>query len=128
MRTFLILLLISFNAIAVTWDNLRPGVDYKLTQSFQLPQDERSGSLLDFSKGDEVYLKQIEPLAIPGGFNMMLYIFDYRNCPGMEMTTEIEIVPVQGTSPVVKAGTLLEECELKVYIELKDYKSPSFFE
>lgn len=128
MRTFIILFLFSFSAFATSWEQLRPGNDYKLSQSFQLPQDERSGSLIDFMKGDDVTLNEIVPLAIPGGFNMMLYIFDYKNCPGMEMTTDIEIVPVQGTSPVVKAGTLLENCELKVYIELKDYYSQSLFE
>ena len=128
MRLFLILFLITFNAFAVSWETLRPYEDYKLTQSFQLPQSERSGSMLDFMKGEEVYLKEIMPLAIPCGFSMMLYIFDYKNCPGSQMTTELEIVPVQGTSPVVKAGAYLEKCELNVYIEMKDYYSQSLFE
>lgn len=127
MRLFLVLFLVSFGVLAADWSDLRPGEEYKLSQSFQLPLDDRSGSLLDFMEGEEVALNEIVPLAIPGGFNMFLYIFDYKNCPGSQMTTEIEIVPVQGTSPVVKAGALLENCELKVYIEQKDYYSRSIF-
>lgn len=127
MRLFLVLLFVSFSALASTWDVLRPGEDYKLSQSFQLPLDDRSGSFLDFMKGDEVSLNEIVPLAIPGGFNMLLFIFDYKNCPGPQMTTEMEIVPVQETFPVVKAGAFLEKCELKVYIELKDYYAQSLF-
>ena len=76
MRLFLVLLLVSFSVMASTWDELRPGEEYKLSQSFQLPLDDRSGSLLDFMKGDEVALNEIVPLAIPGGFNMFLFIFD----------------------------------------------------
>lgn len=128
MRLFLFLFLISFSAIGANWEDLRTGENYKLSQSFALPQYERSGAMLDFIKGEEVTLNEIVPLAIPGGFNMVLYVFDYKNCPGMEMETDLEIVPVQGTSPVVKAGAILEKCELSVYIELKDYYSQSLFE
>ena len=126
MRLFIALFLISFSALATTWENLRPGQDYKLTQSFELPIY-RQNSMMSFMKGESVYLKTVEPLAIPGGFNMALYIFDYKNCPGPQMETELEIVEVENTSPVVKAGTLLESCELKVYIEIKDYYKESFF-
>lgn len=127
MRLFLVLFLISFSALATSWENLQPGQDYKLTQSFELPIY-RSNSLMSFMKGEAVLLKEILPLAIPGGFNMALYIFDYKNCPGTEMETDLEIVPVQGTSPVVKPGVQLEACELKVYIEMKDFYSKSLFE
>ena len=126
MRLFIALFLISFSALATTWENLRPGQDYKLTQSFELPIY-RQNSMMSFMKGEGVYLKAVEPLAIPGGFNMFLYIFDYKNCPGPQMETELEIVEVENTSPVVKAGAQLEKCELNVYIEMKDYYKESFF-
>ncbi|WP_408098218.1 hypothetical protein ACJVC5_04700 [Peredibacter sp. HCB2-198] len=126
MRLFIALFLISFSALATSWESLRPGQDYKITQSFELPIY-RQNSMMSFMKGEVVYLKAIEPLALPGGFNMALYIFDYKNCPGPQMETELEIVEVENTSPVVKAGAQLESCELKVYIELKDYYSESFF-
>ena len=126
MRLFIALFLISFSAFATTWENLRPGQDYKLTQSFELPIY-RQNSMMSFMKGEGVYLKAVEPLAIPGGFNMFLYIFDYKNCPGPQMETELEIVEVENTSPVVKAGAQLEKCELNVYIEMKDYYKESFF-
>lgn len=128
MRLFIALFLVSFSALATSWENLQVGHDYKLAQSFELPMSGRSGWMMSFMKGEAVHLKEAEPLAIPGGFNMVLYTFNYKNCPGPEMGTELEIVPVEGTSPVVKAGTQLEACELKVYIEMKDYYSNSLFE
>ena len=127
MRLFLVLFLISFSALATSWENLRPGQDYKLTQSFELPIY-RSNSMMSFMKGEGFYLKEVVPLAIPGGFQMALFIFDYKNCPGPQMETDLEIVEVERTSPVVKAGAQLEKCEMNVYIEMKDYYSNSLFE
>lgn len=126
MRLFISLFLISFSAFATTWDDLVPGQKYKLTQTFQLPQTERSGSLLDFTKGDEVELKTAESVS-PPGVSLMLYTFNYKNCPGPLMTTEMEIIPIKGTS--VEAGVTLESgCELTVYIETHDIYSQSLFE
>lgn len=126
MRLFLILLVLSFNALAVEWTELEDGTQYKITQDFQLSQLERSGSKLDISRGDKVVLKETVALSM---INVMLYIFDYKNCPGEAMTTEMEIIPVLLTSPVVEIGAQLEEkCELHIYIENKDLMSTSLFE
>ncbi len=126
MRLFFILLVISFNALAVDWTELEDGTEYKITQDFQLSQIERSGSKLEISRGDKVALKETVALT---AVSVMLYIFDYKNCPGPAMTTEMEIIPVQGTSPVVEIGAQLEEkCELHIYIENKDLMSNSLFE
>ena len=126
MRLLLILLVISFNALAVEWTELQDGMQYKITQDFQLTQFERSGSKLDISRGDKVELKESVVLSM---INVMLYIFDYKNCPGQAMTTEMEIIPVLFTSPVVEIGAQLEEkCELRIYIENKDLMSKSLFE
>lgn len=127
MRLFLLLTLFSFSAFATNWEDLTPGRYYKLNQSFQLPQLERSGSLLDFSKGDQHFLKEIVPINVPG-FTLMLYVFKYSDCPGTAMATDMEIIEVDGTRPVVKVGTQLEACELNMYIEIKDYYSKSLFE
>lgn len=126
MRLFLFLLVFSFNALAVEWTELADGTEYKITQDFQLSQLERSGSKLDISRGDKVVLKESVALSM---INVMLYIFDYKNCPGQAMTTEMEIIPVLLTSPVVEIGAQLEEkCELHIYIENKDLMSNSLFE
>lgn len=127
MRLFLLVFLISFSALASNWEDLEVGSTYKLTQSFQLPQTERSGSLLDFMKGEQVTLKEVIPMNV--GFALMLYVFDYKNCPGKDMEADMEIIPVAGTNPLVEAGALLNKnCELNVYIETKDYYSKSLFE
>lgn len=126
MRLLLLCLFISFNALAVDWTELEDGKEYKITQNFQLSQLERSGSKLDISRGDKVQLKETVALS---AINVMLYIFDYKNCPGQTMTTDMEIIPVQETSPVVEIGAQLEEkCELNIYIETKDLMSNSLFE
>ncbi len=127
MRLFLIFCLFSFNVFAASWSDLSVGNSYRLTQNFQLPQLERSGSLIDFSKGEKLHLKEIVPLSMPGAL-LTLYIFDYLNCPGPAMTTDMEIIPVNGTSPLVEIGAFVEKCELNVYLETKDYYTNSLFE
>ena len=125
MRLFLGLMLLSLNVFAVEWNDLEFSKNYKLTQGFQLPQTERSGSLLEISIGDQVELIEIMPLVA----NVVLYKFQYKNCPGPAMKTEMEIIPVQATSPVVEVGAQLEtECVLEIFIESKDLFTQSFFE
>lgn len=128
MRLFLILSLLSFSALATTWDNLHTGKTYKLGQSFALPQTAKPYTLLDFMQGESVRLTEVTPLTAPGVL-LYLYTFDYLNCPVKEMQTSMEIVPVNGTSPLVEAGVSLENnCELTVYIEQRDFYAQSLFE
>lgn len=123
-----LLLLVSSQVFAVDWTDLEVDHSYKITQSFQLTQLERSGAMLDVTQGQQVTLKDIVPLALPG-FPMVLFIFDYQSCPGPAMRTDQEIIPVQGTSPMVEVGVELEKnCELNVYLESKDAFSTSLFE
>jgi hypothetical protein len=123
MRFLLVLgLIFSFNALAVEWNDLEAGKSYKLTQSFQLPQTERSGSILDFTAGEEVKLIDVIQLEI----NVVIYQLKYAKCPGPAMTTEMEIIPVHGTSPVVEVGAqLVKDCELQIFIENKDLLTQS---
>lgn len=126
MRLFLAALLFTFNAFAVSWLELEEGNSYKLTQSFQLPQKERSGSLLDFLKGQEVELEEVVVLSM---IKVTLFVFDYKHCPGPQMTTDMEIIPVQRTNPVVEVGAELEaNCKLNIFIEDHDLYSQSMFE
>lgn len=127
MRLFLLLTLISFSAFSATWSDLEEGKTYKLTQSFQLPQLERSRSLLDFTKGESFTLKEIVPLSLPGAL-LTLYVFDYKKCPGTEMATDMEIVDVNGTRPLVQVGAQVEDCEMNMFIENKDIYAKSLFE
>lgn len=125
MKFFILLILLSSNVFAMDWTELEAGTNYKLTQSFQLPQTERSRSLLDFSKGEELLLKDVIPLDM---IKVMLYEFDYKKCSGMDMKTEMEIISVQETMPVIEVGAQLEKCTLSIYIETKDINSKSFIE
>ena len=126
MRLFLIGILISFNLFAATEGaDVCEGTTYKLTQNFQLPQTgERSGSILDFSKGESFTLQEIMPLPI--GFPLIAYIFKYNNCPGYQIEADVELVTVESSGVVV--GAALDKCELTVYVEGQDYYSSSLFE
>jgi hypothetical protein len=119
------LIFLSFSLYAAEWNDLEMDQKYTLTQSFQLPQIERSGSLVDFIQGEEVVLKEIIALDM---IKVMLLKFDYKNCPGPDMKTDMEIIPVKNTAPVVEVGAQLEKCSLEIFIESKDLMSTSFFE
>lgn len=119
------LIFVSFNLYAAEWNDLEMDQKYTLTQSFQLPQIERSGSLVDVLEGEEVVLKDIIALDM---IKVMLFKFDYKNCPGPDMKTDMEIIPVKNTAPVVEVGAQLEKCSLEIFIESKDLMSTSFFE
>ena len=127
MRLFILGFILSLNAFAASWSDLDTNKTYQLTQNFQLPQTDRSGSLLDFSKGEKLTLKEIVPLSVPG-FVMTLYIFNYNNCPGHALKTEMEIITVMGASPKVETGVQVENCELNIYLENKDLYNKSLFE
>jgi len=125
MRLFLGLLLVSIKVFAADWNDLEVRHKYQLTQSFQLPQLERSSALIDLIKGDKVVLSEIVGLDT---INVVLFKFDYKNCPGRSMKTEMEIIPVNNTAPVVEVGAQLQNCSLEIFIETKDLMSASFFE
>jgi hypothetical protein len=126
MRLFIGLALMSFNLFAATWNDLEINQNYQINQSFQLPQLERGHSLLDINAGEKFILKEVIGLDM---INVSLYRFNYKNCPGSAMKTEMEIIPVKNTTPVVEVGAQLElECMLEIFIENKDVLTESFFD
>ena len=126
MRLFIGLMLVSFNLFAANWNELEEKTQYNLTQSFQLPQIERSGSLLDIMKGESFLLTEVTGLDM---INVSLFTFEYKNCPGRSLKTDMEIIPVNNTSPVVEIGAqVVEGCKLEIFIENKDLMTNSFFE
>lgn len=125
MRLFIGLMLISTSLFAASWNELEIQNKYQITQSFQLPQVERSSSILDIIEGDKFELADIIPLDM---INVILFQFDYKNCPGPELKTDMEIIPVKNTSPVVEVGAQIEKCKLEIFIETKDLMTESFFE
>jgi hypothetical protein len=124
---FLLSMLVSFSALPSTWFDLEEEKTYKLTQNFQLPQLERSHSLIDFSKGETFKLKEIIPRIIPGA-SLTLYLFEYKNCPGAEMVTDIEIIDVTDSRPLIQVGMKVQGCELNMFLENKDLSGKSLFE
>lgn len=122
MRFFILLAsLFAFSAHAGIWNELEINQNYLLGQSFELPALEGDVSSVKFSAGEEATLKDIVPLEM---INVMLYIFDYKNCPGQNIKTDMEIIPVHN----VEIGALLEKgCQLEIYIETRDIFSESLF-
>lgn len=120
MKIFLLFLFLSSNGFALDWQDLEVLRSYKLKQDFQLSQPERSGSLLDFSTGDEVVLKGKVALLDTG---TVMYSFIYAQCTGPEMETDIEILPVIEVEAQLRPG-----CELNLYIKSKNLLTHSMLE
>jgi hypothetical protein len=122
MRTFLALALlsISLNSFAMDWSDLERGTNYKLTQSLSLPQ-KLNGTLLELPVGESFRYK-----SVIGGAGLAIFSFDYINCPGLEMETEVEVIPVKNY-PIEIGAMVAEGCELWVFVELKDYYTPAIF-
>jgi hypothetical protein len=126
MRTIIFFLLLCTQALATPWSELVEKHTYELKQNFQLPQLERSNSLLDFSAGEKFELLETTHL---GPLNVAIFTFRYEACPGSQMKTDMEIIPVQGSFPVVEVGAQLETgCKLEIYLESRDIPRTSFFE
>jgi hypothetical protein len=123
---FLIFFMLAFNLHAASWSELEVGEVYTLGQSFQLRQIERSNASQDFTAGERFSLSDRVNL---GHIKVSLFIFDYLNCPGSQMRTEMEIIAVKDTSPVVEVGAQLEKnCKLELFLENRDIRSRSIFE
>jgi len=113
--------LFAFSAQAGIWNDLEINQSYKLGQSFELPVIEGDIPAVNFTEGEEVVLKDIVPLDM---ISVVLFIFDYKNCPGQNIKTDMEIIPVQN----VEIGALLEKgCQFEIYIETRDIYSESLF-
>jgi hypothetical protein len=126
MRLFLGLCLLSFQLQAVSWNDLEISNQYKINQQLQLRQIERSGSMLEISAQESFILKEVIGLDM---INVSLYRLQYKNCPGPAMKTEMEIIAVKNTAPVVEVGAQLEEnCMLEIFIENRDLMTDSLFE
>jgi hypothetical protein len=97
--------------------------EYTIQQNMSLPQTVRSGSILEIMKGEKFLLK--EKLGM--GMGLALFNFEYKNCPGPEMETDVEVIPVEGT-PIEVGAMVAQGCELWVYVELKDFWTKSLFE
>jgi len=124
MFLLIMLSLVMTEVNASTWLNLQESKNYQLTQNISLPQTERSGSLLSLSQDDVFSLKTLER----SSDNLMVYTFQQQVCPGPQMRTSLEIIPVQETSPMVEVGAqFIEDCELKIFISDQDLHSTSIF-
>lgn len=126
MRLFILLLFVSLNVMAVEWNDLEVSSEYKINQSFPLRQLGPSSSYLDIMEGEKFKLNDIIGL---DSINVVLFELEYKNCPGQAIKTDMEIIAVKNTSPVVEVGAQVEEnCKFQVFIENKDLMSESFFE
>lgn len=125
MRLFLALILISFNVFAAEWNDLESNRIYRLSQTFQLQTIDRSRSLLDFRSGERFQLAEVVGLDM---INVTLFSFYLHNCPGQALKTDMKIIAVKATSPVVEIGAQVDKCRLEIFIENKDFMTKSFFE
>jgi hypothetical protein len=126
MRLIFMMFIFSLQMAQASWNELEEQKEYKINQAIQLIQNERSRSILDISQGEKFLLKEITGLDM---IRVTYFQFDYKNCPGPAMTTDMEIIAVKNTSPMVEVGAQLEkDCKLGIFIENKDLMSSSLFE
>ncbi len=125
MRLFLALILISFNVFAAKWTDLESNRIYRLSQTFQLQTIDRSRTLLDFRSGERFQLAESTALDM---INVTMFSFYLHNCPGPALKTDMAIIAVKATSPVVEIGAQVDKCRLEIFIENKDLMTKSFFD
>jgi hypothetical protein len=126
MRLLLGLSLLTLNLQAATWNDLEVSRSYKINHQISLKQIERSGSIIEILPNEPFVLKEVIGLDM---INVVLYRLNYKNCPGADLKTEMEIIPVKKTTPVVEVGAQIEEnCMLEIFLETKDLRTESLFE
>lgn len=124
MHLLWMLLIVPFQISAATWTDLSESTTYQLKQPFKLTQSERSSAQLELTSEDDFIFKKISRASE----NLMVLSFQYLNCPGPQMKTAMEIIPVQETEPMVEVGAQIEEeCELKIFISDRELHSNSIF-
>jgi hypothetical protein len=116
-----LLLTLSLNSFAMDWFDMESGVTYKLTQPLSLPMKKINRGILELPAGEPFVLKYVT-----GGAGLGILTFHYPNCPGSQMETEVEVIPVKN-SPIEIGAMVAEGCELWVFVELKDYFTPAIF-
>ena len=125
MRSLIVLIVLAFSshAFATSWNDLEIGQSYTLNQEIKLKSNSPSGSDFHLTAGTSLIQSDLIPLDM---ISVMLYQFKLPNCPGNDFETEMEIIPVQGTSPLVEIGAqVASNCLLEVFIETKDIFSSS---
>lgn len=118
-----ILLSFSFSAFAISWNDLVLGETYELNQEIILKSNSPGSALYHIPVGTKLTHSDLVPLDM---INVMLYKFDLPQCPGNEFKAEMEIVPVNGTTPVVEVGVdIAEGCQVEFFFETKDIYTTS---
>ncbi|GEM_PF-6135080 len=123
MRSLLVLLAIvlSSQVYAGNWNDLEIGQDYTLNQEIQLISNSPSNGQFHILAGTKLNLTDLIPLDM---ISVLLYQFSLPGCPGNDFETQMEIIPVQETSPLVEIGAqVASNCKLEIFIETKDIYS-----
>ena len=125
MRSLLVLFVLVFSSqvLASSWNDLEIGETYTLNQEIVLVSNSPSESSFHIPAGTKLSHSDLIPLDM---ISVMLYLFKLPKCPGNDFETQMEIIPVQGTSPLVEIGAqVASNCQLEIYIETKDIYSSS---
>ena len=120
MRSVLVLFILAFSSqvFAMSWNDIEEGQTYTLTQELKLVSNSPGRAALHIPAGTVLTKTEVLPLDM---IMVMLYKFNFSGCPEKDFETEMEIIPVVGTSPVVELGAQVAgNCVLEVFIETKD--------
>lgn len=125
MRSLLVLLALVFSSqvFANSWNDLEVGESYTLNQEISLVSNSPGQSTYHIPAGTVLNHSDLIPLDM---ISVLIYQFKLPNCPGNDFETQMEIIPVQGTSPLVEIGAQVgSNCLLEIFIETKDIYTSS---
>jgi hypothetical protein len=125
MRSLLVLFVLVFSSqvFASSWNDLEIGEGYTLKQELTLVSNSPGQSQFHIPAGTKLVHSDLFPLDM---ISVMLYQFKLPNCPGNDFETQMEIIPVQETSPLVEIGAqVASNCLLEIFIETRDIYSSS---
>lgn len=104
----------------LAWNEPEAGNRLALTQKINL-------SGIEFPAGKTLVLQEKEPLDVPGA-PLMHYLLTEEKCESPEAQSEMEIITPEGNDESTAVGVQLSPgCSWEIYLEMKDYETPSFF-
>jgi hypothetical protein len=124
--SFLLSFLVAGSGFAaeVNWQDLRIDDEVGLTQDIEL--EAKDGSIVELDS--ELKMRLVDLEGMGGGLSLVKATFGIDGCADPAMETELMVVlPKRGAANAEVGVQIEKECRLGIFIETKDYGTPSFF-
>jgi hypothetical protein len=109
----------------LAWQDMRVGDAVVLTQDIELAK--KDGSVVELIREEGMRLLDLEGMG--GGLSLVKATFALVSCEDPALETEMMLVlPKRGAENAEVGVQIALDCRLEIYIETKDYGTPSFFQ